>query len=75
MWSVTWSLWLPLVFGSVFGQRQRWPPFLCGGNATGSSGLIGSQGYPGVYPANTKCVWRITVPQGKVVSLTFRSST
>ncbi|KAI5106594.1 procollagen C-endopeptidase enhancer 2 precursor [Silurus meridionalis] len=46
--------------------------FLCGGNITGDSGVIGSQGYPGVYPPNTKCVWRITVPQGKVVVLNFR---
>ena len=37
------------------------PTFTCGGNITGESGVIGSQGYPGVYPPNTKCVWRITV--------------
>lgn len=37
------------------------PAFTCGGNITGESGVIGSQGYPGVYPPNTKCVWRITV--------------
>lgn len=37
------------------------PTFTCGGNVTGDSGVIGSQGYPGVYPPNTKCVWRITV--------------
>uniref|UniRef100_W5LIK9 Procollagen C-endopeptidase enhancer 2a n=1 Tax=Astyanax mexicanus TaxID=7994 RepID=W5LIK9_ASTMX len=46
--------------------------FECGGNFTGYSGFIGSSGHPGVYPANTKCVWRITVPQGRVVSLLFR---
>ncbi|KAK3546230.1 hypothetical protein QTP70_025194 [Hemibagrus guttatus] len=73
MWTVTWSVWVLLVFCSVFGERQRRPVYSCGGNMTGTSGLIGSQGYPGVYPPNTKCVWRITVPQGKVVSLTFRS--
>ncbi|KPP57886.1 Procollagen C-endopeptidase enhancer 2-like [Scleropages formosus] len=50
-----------------------WPVFTCGGNITGDSGVIGSQGYPGVYPPNTKCVWRITVPEGKVVILSFRS--
>ncbi|GAA6066689.1 procollagen C-endopeptidase enhancer 2 isoform X1, partial [Tachysurus ichikawai] len=49
------------------------PVYSCGGNLTGTSGLMGSQGYPGVYPPNAKCVWRITVPQGKVVSLTFHS--
>uniref|UniRef100_A0A3Q2ZAP6 Procollagen C-endopeptidase enhancer 2b n=1 Tax=Hippocampus comes TaxID=109280 RepID=A0A3Q2ZAP6_HIPCM len=42
-------------------QSQRRPSFTCGGNITGQSGIIGSQGYPGVYPPNTKCVWRITV--------------
>ncbi|XP_058251656.1 procollagen C-endopeptidase enhancer 2 isoform X2 [Hemibagrus wyckioides] len=73
MWTVTWSVWVLLVFCSVFGERQPRPVYSCGGNMTGTSGLIGSQGYPGVYPPNTKCVWRITVPQGKVVSLTFRS--
>uniref|UniRef100_A0A4W5QU30 Procollagen C-endopeptidase enhancer 2b n=1 Tax=Hucho hucho TaxID=62062 RepID=A0A4W5QU30_9TELE len=48
------------------------PTFTCGGNITGDSGVIGSPGYPGVYPPNTKCVWRITVPEGKVVVLSFR---
>lgn len=37
------------------------PSFTCGGNLTAESGVVGSQGYPGVYPPNTKCVWRITV--------------
>lgn len=37
------------------------PVFTCGGNITADSGVIGSQGYPGVYPPNTKCVWKITV--------------
>ncbi|KAA0718936.1 Procollagen C-endopeptidase enhancer 2 [Triplophysa tibetana] len=49
------------------------PVFTCGGNLTGDTGLIGSQGYPGVYPPNNKCLWRITVPQGRVVSLLFRA--
>uniref|UniRef100_A0A672PNJ9 Procollagen C-endopeptidase enhancer 2 n=1 Tax=Sinocyclocheilus grahami TaxID=75366 RepID=A0A672PNJ9_SINGR len=49
------------------------PVFTCGGNFTGDTGLIGSQGYLGVYPPNNKCVWRITVPQGRVVSLLFRA--
>ncbi|XP_055058800.2 procollagen C-endopeptidase enhancer 2 [Misgurnus anguillicaudatus] len=60
------------LFNIVSAQRQRRPAFTCGGNFTGDAGLIGSQGYPNVYPPNNKCVWRITVPQGRVVSLLFR---
>ncbi|KAJ8358294.1 hypothetical protein AAFF_G00015950 [Aldrovandia affinis] len=61
-----------LLLTEVHAQSQRRPAFTCGGNITGDSGVIGSQGYPGVYPPNTKCVWRITVPEGKVVVLSFR---
>ncbi|XP_048827375.1 procollagen C-endopeptidase enhancer 2-like isoform X5 [Brienomyrus brachyistius] len=60
-----------LLSSVVYGQPHR-PSFPCGGNFTDDSGVIGSQGYPGVYPANSKCVWRITVPEGKVVVLSFR---
>ncbi|XP_062849013.1 procollagen C-endopeptidase enhancer 2 [Trichomycterus rosablanca] len=73
MWTLTWIIWIPLFCSLGFCEAQQRPVFACGGNITGLSGLIGSQGYPGVYPPNTKCVWRITVPQGNVVSLTFRA--
>ncbi|KAM9827490.1 procollagen C-endopeptidase enhancer 2b isoform 1-T1 [Neosynchiropus ocellatus] len=66
------SAWSLLFLTQVCAQSQRRPTFTCGGNITGESGVIGSQGYPGVYPPNTKCVWRITVPEGKVVVLSFR---
>ncbi|XP_068135351.1 procollagen C-endopeptidase enhancer 2 [Hyperolius riggenbachi] len=46
--------------------------FTCGGNLTGESGVLGSEGFPGVYPPNSKCSWKITVPEGKVVVLSFR---
>ncbi|XP_017570153.1 procollagen C-endopeptidase enhancer 2 isoform X1 [Pygocentrus nattereri] len=75
MWTAAWSLWGPLLFSLASGERPRSshrPVFACGGNFTGRSGFIGSQGHPAVYPPNTKCVWRITVPQGRVVSLSFR---
>ncbi|XP_066537711.1 procollagen C-endopeptidase enhancer 2 isoform X2 [Hoplias malabaricus] len=75
MWTAVWSFWSPLLFTLAFGEQQRSssrPVFACGGNFTGHSGTIGSQGHPGVYPPNTKCVWRIIVPQGRVVSLSFR---
>ncbi|XP_073720299.1 procollagen C-endopeptidase enhancer 2b [Misgurnus anguillicaudatus] len=61
-----------LLLVHVRAQSQNRQTFTCGGNITGDSGVIGSQGYPGVYPPNTKCVWRITVPDGKVVVLSFR---
>uniref|UniRef100_A0A668UAU3 Procollagen C-endopeptidase enhancer 2b n=1 Tax=Oreochromis aureus TaxID=47969 RepID=A0A668UAU3_OREAU len=64
--------WTVLFLTEVCAQSQQRPIFTCGGNITEESGVIGSQGYPGVYPPNTKCVWRITVPEGKVVVLSFR---
>ncbi|XP_062847204.1 procollagen C-endopeptidase enhancer 2b [Trichomycterus rosablanca] len=63
---------LLLFITNICAQQLHRQPFLCGGNITEDSGVIGSQGYPGVYPPNTKCVWRITVSQGKVVVLNFR---
>ncbi|KAM9775578.1 procollagen C-endopeptidase enhancer 2b isoform 2-T2 [Syngnathus typhle] len=78
MWRVSglvcaWCLVLLLLAQVCNGQSERRPSFTCGGNITGQSGIIGSQGYPGVYPPNSKCVWRITVPEGKVAVLSFRS--
>ncbi|KAJ3611585.1 hypothetical protein NHX12_021600 [Muraenolepis orangiensis] len=67
------QLWILLVLcEAVWTQTLRRPPFTCGGNLTGESGLVGSQGYPGVYPPNTRCVWRLTVPEGRLVVLSFR---
>ncbi|XP_026062620.1 procollagen C-endopeptidase enhancer 2-like isoform X2 [Carassius auratus] len=70
---IIWIIASTFLFSVIFTQRHRRPVFTCGGNLTGDTGLIGSQGYPGVYPPNNKCVWRITVPQGRVVSLLFRA--
>ncbi|XP_009295891.1 procollagen C-endopeptidase enhancer 2 isoform X1 [Danio rerio] len=69
---IIWSIASTFLFSVIFTQGRRRPAFTCGGNFTGDTGMIGSQGYPAVYPPNNKCVWRITVPQGRLVSLLFR---
>lgn len=48
------------------------PVFNCGGDLTADSGFIGSEAFPNFYRPNSKCTWRITVPEGNVVTLSFR---
>ncbi|KAG7248288.1 hypothetical protein CRUP_022186, partial [Coryphaenoides rupestris] len=48
------------------------PVFLCGGDLVADSGFVGSEDFPSSYKPNSKCTWRITVPVGNVVMLTFR---
>ncbi|XP_076437271.1 cubilin-like isoform X2 [Babylonia areolata] len=43
----------------------------CGGDLTTSSGTITSPNYPGQYPHRRSCTWRITVQQGRRITLTF----
>ncbi|XP_066282112.1 serine protease 1-like [Branchiostoma lanceolatum] len=40
-------------------------------NLTADSGQFNSPGYPGNYPVDTQCSWRITVPEGKLVRISF----
>uniref|UniRef100_A0A3Q0QVA6 Si:dkey-34d22.1 n=1 Tax=Amphilophus citrinellus TaxID=61819 RepID=A0A3Q0QVA6_AMPCI len=35
------------------------------------SGTVASQNYPGTYPSNTWCKWRLRVPQGRALRLLF----
>uniref|UniRef100_A0A6I8PBN7 CUB domain-containing protein n=1 Tax=Ornithorhynchus anatinus TaxID=9258 RepID=A0A6I8PBN7_ORNAN len=48
------------------------PVFLCGGDVSGESGYVASEGFPNHYPPSKECVWTITVPEGQVVALSFR---
>ncbi|XP_030644095.1 ovochymase-2 [Chanos chanos] len=43
----------------------------CGGAFHGETGVIKSQNWPMNYPANGECLWKILVPVGKTVTLTF----
>lgn len=48
------------------------PVFNCGGDLVADSGFVGSEAFPNFYKPNSKCTWRITVPEGNVVTLSFR---
>ncbi|XP_074167745.1 procollagen C-endopeptidase enhancer 1 [Sminthopsis crassicaudata] len=48
------------------------PVFLCGGDVTGESGYVASEGFPNHYPPNKECIWTIMVPEGQTVFLSFR---
>ncbi|XP_041656635.1 procollagen C-endopeptidase enhancer a [Cheilinus undulatus] len=68
------SLFLCLVLGWTKAQQSNFtrPVFHCGGDLVADSGFIGSEGFPSFYKPNSKCSWRITVPEGNVVMLSFR---
>ncbi|XP_077171498.1 procollagen C-endopeptidase enhancer 1 [Paroedura picta] len=54
------------------GGNHTRPVFHCGGDYTGDTGYIASEGFPAHYPSSKKCTWTITVPEGQVVMLSFR---
>ncbi|KAM8835503.1 procollagen C-endopeptidase enhancer a [Synchiropus picturatus] len=67
-------LLLSLTLGWTRAQQSNYtrPVFHCGGDLVADSGFIGSEGFPSFYKPNSKCTWRITVPEGNVVMLSFR---
>ncbi|XP_019644750.1 PREDICTED: tolloid-like protein 2 [Branchiostoma belcheri] len=46
---------------------------ICGGDIKKESGQIQSPNYPDDYRPNKECVWRITVPRGYNIGLTFQA--
>ncbi|KAL6099036.1 pcolce [Pungitius sinensis] len=72
IWGV--SLFLSLTLGWTKAQQTNYtrPVFHCGGDLVTDSGFVGSEGFPSFYKPNSKCTWRITVPEGNVVMLSFR---
>ncbi|CAL8334186.1 unnamed protein product [Boreogadus saida] len=47
------------------------PGMTCGGALSAAGGTFTSPNFPNYYPPNTVCVWTITVPSEKWISLTF----
>uniref|UniRef100_W5KDN7 Zgc:154142 n=1 Tax=Astyanax mexicanus TaxID=7994 RepID=W5KDN7_ASTMX len=43
----------------------------CGGFSREETGVIKSENWPMNYPPNRECLWRVQVPQGKTITLTF----
>ncbi|XP_018547091.1 procollagen C-endopeptidase enhancer a [Lates calcarifer] len=68
------ALLLSLSLGWTTAQQTNFtrPVFYCGGDLVADSGFVGSEGFPSFYKPNSKCTWRITVPEGNVVMLSFR---
>uniref|UniRef100_A0A3P8UZF5 Si:dkey-34d22.1 n=1 Tax=Cynoglossus semilaevis TaxID=244447 RepID=A0A3P8UZF5_CYNSE len=63
------------ISGRSVGFEPSPPQHLCDGcghTLLGSeSGTLASQYYPGTYPSNTRCTWRLRVPQGRMLRLLF----
>ncbi|XP_026184365.1 procollagen C-endopeptidase enhancer a [Mastacembelus armatus] len=72
IWSVSFFLFLSLGWTKAQQRNYTRPVFYCGGDLVSDSGFVGSEGFPDFYKPNSKCIWRITVPEGNVVMLSFR---
>ncbi|XP_068456845.1 procollagen C-endopeptidase enhancer a [Clinocottus analis] len=68
------SVFLSVSLGWTAAQQSNYtrPVFHCGGDLVTDSGFVGSEGFPSFYKPNSRCTWRITVPEGNVVMLSFR---
>ncbi|XP_030601901.1 procollagen C-endopeptidase enhancer a [Archocentrus centrarchus] len=72
IWGVSLLLSLSLGWTKAQQTNNTRPVFYCGGDLVAESGFVGSEGFPSFYKPNSKCTWRITVPEGNVVTLSFR---
>ncbi|XP_054478261.1 discoidin, CUB and LCCL domain-containing protein 1 isoform X2 [Anoplopoma fimbria] len=62
--------WITLCVCSVAADGQEGNG--CGHSLLGTeSGTLASQNYPGTYPSNTWCRWRLRVPEGRTLRLLF----
>ncbi|CAH1267266.1 CUZD1 [Branchiostoma lanceolatum] len=53
--------------------EQACGPYWGATDVQGSSGNISSPGYPGPYPSNADCAWRIMVEEGKRIVIVFKA--
>ncbi|XP_068600196.1 procollagen C-endopeptidase enhancer a [Brachionichthys hirsutus] len=72
MWGFSFLLSLSVGWTKAQQTNHTRPVFHCGGDLISDSGFVGSEGFPSFYKPNSKCTWRITVPEGNVVTLSFR---
>ncbi|XP_078122399.1 procollagen C-endopeptidase enhancer a [Sander vitreus] len=72
IWGLFLFLSLSLEWTTAQQTNNTRPVFYCGGDLVTDSGFVGSEGFPSFYKPNSKCTWRITVPEGNVVMLSFR---
>ncbi|XP_041649156.1 discoidin, CUB and LCCL domain-containing protein 1 [Cheilinus undulatus] len=64
------GFWITYSFCSVGVRGQEGNG--CGHTVLGSeSGSLASQNYPGTYPSNSWCRWRLRVPEGRMLRLLF----
>ncbi|XP_078582053.1 cubilin-like isoform X2 [Branchiostoma floridae x Branchiostoma japonicum] len=61
--------------GQAPGFSMTWQASVesCGGQLTTPTGTFTSPNFPGQYPHSRRCLWQITVPQGRRITLTFNA--